>query len=313
MRLLFFGAGEFGLPTFEALRQQHDVAAVVSQPDRPAGRHRKLTPPPVAQWALDQGLPVLQRDNVNTPDFVSTIQALNVDAAVVIAFGQKLSPELIAASGRLVVNLHSSLLPRYRGAAPINWAVLNGDEESGVSVISLAQQMDAGLIYAQRRTSIDPLETAGQLHDRLALMGPDVIAQVLDDLQAGTLAGEPQDASLATRAPKLSKADSPIDFTLSAKQVRNRIHGLTPWPGATAAWHRQGQDQPQQLMIRRVRVVDESSPQTRPGLVKADGVVACGQGEIRLLEVQLPGKRIMTLEEFIRGNPLLPGDHLQQG
>lgn len=313
MRLLFFGAGEFGLPTFEALRQQHEVVAVISQPDRPAGRNRKLTPPPVAQWALDHGLPVLQRDNVNTPDFVQTISDLKPDAAVVIAFGQKLSPELIAASGQLVVNLHSSLLPKYRGAAPINWAVLNGDAESGVSVISLAQQMDAGLIYAQRRTPIDPLETVGELHDRLALMGPEVIAQVLADLQAGTLAGEPQDASLATRAPKLSKANSPIDFSRSAMEVRNQIHGLTPWPGATALWQRQGHETPGPLMIRRVRVVNESSPQTQPGLVKADGVVACGQGEIRLLEVQQPGKRIMSFEEFIRGNPLLPGDRLLQG
>lgn len=310
MRLIFFGAGEFGVPTFSQLHHEHQVVALVSQPDRPAGRKRKLTPTPAAQWAQDQGIDCLKTDNVNTSEFVAQIAAFNADVAVVIAFGQKLSPELIAGAGRLVVNLHSSLLPRYRGAAPINWAIINGDSQTGVSVIALAQQMDAGLIYAQITTPIDPLETAGELHDRLANLGPQAVGKVLDDLKQNTLVGIAQDPALATRAPKLSKADSVIDFGLPAVVVRNRIHGLTPWPGVKTNWHRTGHDEPQQLFLRRVKVRSEKAATALPGTVLGDGSIACGEGSIELLEVQMPGKRVMHIDEFTRGNPMLSGEKL---
>jgi methionyl-tRNA formyltransferase len=309
MRLLLLGAGEFGVPTFEFLRQHHEVTGLISQPDRPAGRRRQLTPAPAAQWAADHDIPVFKTDDVNTPEFVARVQALEAKAGVVIAFGQKLSPELIAAAGReLVVNLHSSLLPAFRGAAPINWAILTGQTQTGVSVISLAQQMDAGLIYAQRTTAIDPLETAGELHDRLAAMGPEAVSAVLDDLAQGRLHGQAQDPALATRARKLSKADSPLDFNVTAQELRCRVHGLTPWPGASASWTRQGGEEATPLLLRRVKVHREQGKVGSPGEVLADGSIACAEGAIELLELQLPGKRVMTREAFTHGHPIQPGD-----
>ena len=216
MRLILLGSGAFGLPTFKHLHAHHDVCAVISQPDRPAGRKRQLTATPVAQWAADVGLPTFKPDDANAPQTVAQLAAYKADAAVVIAFGQKLSPLLIDALGRLVVNLHASLLPKYRGAAPINWAMIHGEQATGVSVISLAQKMDAGLIYATAQTPIDPLETAGELHDRLAALGPAVVSDVLRAFADGSLRGVPQDERLATRAPKLSKADGHVDFTQDA-------------------------------------------------------------------------------------------------
>jgi len=321
MRLIFLGSGEFGLPTLEFLHAHHEVRAVVSQPDRPAGRKRQLTPTPISQWAAQHDLTLRKTDNANVDDFVALMQDAHADAAIVIAFGQKLSPELITALGPVVVNLHASLLPKYRGAAPINWAMIEGETDAGVSVISLAQKMDAGLIYATRSTPIDPLETAGQLHDRLAALGPGVIQQVLDDVRADKLEGEPQNEGEATPAPKLKKADGWVDFTLTAEQVRCRIHGLTPWPGVTVIWRCAGEpvadagaatesiDQP--LILKRVTSQTEfNTAGAEPGMVLADAHVACGDGAIRLLEVQQPGKRVMLIDEFMRGHPLQPGDRL---
>ena len=185
MRIAFFGSGAFGLPTLEVLHAQHELVAVVTQPDRPSGRKMKLTPTPVGQWAAAQGVAVHKCEDVNTAAFVSAIAGLEVEASVVIAFGQKLSPELIAAMGRLAVNLHGSLLPAYRGAAPVQRAVMAGDATTGVSVIGLAQRMDAGAVYAAASLDIGPTDTAGDLHDRLAELGPAAVMSVLEKLEAG--------------------------------------------------------------------------------------------------------------------------------
>lgn len=312
MRLLFFGAGAFGLPTFERLREAHEVAAVVSQPDKPAGRKRVLTPTPIAHWALERDLPVLRSAVVNTPGFVEEVERFGAEASVVIAFGQKLSPELIAAMGRLSVNLHSSLLPRYRGAAPINWAMINGDDETGVSVIGLAQTMDAGEIYARTATPIDPNETAGELHDRLAQMGPELVMKVLDDLQGDTLNPLSQDHSQATRAPKLKKTDGTVGFDKAAAFVRARVHGLTPWPGCKVRWLRSDGTPASRdpLTLKRVRQHPDHVHPSVPGTVMADGKVACKTGAVELVELQLPGKRVMTLAEFQQGHEFKPGDRL---
>lgn len=310
MKLIFLGSGEFGVPTLSHLCDHHEVQAVVSQPDKPAGRKRKLTPTPVSQFAIDRDLMLHRTDNANDAAFVESMKQTPADVAVVIAFGQKLSPEFIGALAPVVVNLHSSLLPKYRGAAPINWAMIEGDVETGVSVIGLAQKMDAGLIYATATTAIDPLETVGELHDRLSLLGPDIIEQVLRDVAAGTLKGEAQNDAEATRAPKLKKADGWVDFSMSAERVRARIHGLTPWPGVTVTWRRgDGSEHPLKL-CRVASEMDASAGGVEPGSVLADARVACGDGVLRLLEVQVPGKRVMTIDEFTRGHVLEPGDQL---
>ncbi len=318
MRLVFFGSGEFGLPSFAHLARGHEVAAVVSQPDRPAGRRRQLTPTPVAAWAQTQGIDPHRVEDVNTDPFVDGIAALRADAAVVIAFGQKLSDRLIGGAGRLVVNLHASLLPRFRGAAPINHAILAGDAQTGVSVISLASRMDAGLIYAQAQTPIGPAETAGELHDRLALLGPAVLEQVLADFAAGHLVGRPQDESRATRAPKLSRADGGVDFTRPAAEVAARIRGLSPWPGVTVQWRSEDHPCPPVALKLLRAVAGPASGRTgpdapAPGMVMdiGDGLrVAAGDGTVDILELQPPGKRPMAADAFCRGHGMRVGDRL---
>ncbi|MCE9589014.1 MAG: methionyl-tRNA formyltransferase [Planctomycetes bacterium] len=310
MRLLFLGSGEFGLPTLQHLCTRHEVAAVISQPDREAGRHRRLTPTPIAKWAAENGLAVLKSGDVNAPDFIAQVKALGAEASIVIAFGQKLSEPLIAAMGNPVVNLHGSLLPRWRGAAPVNWAILGGDRRSGVSVISLAQRMDAGLIYAQSSLDIDPNETAGELHDRLAALGPDAVGRVLDDAAAGRLKGETQDESLATRARKLSKADGTIDWSATAEEIRRRVHGLTPWPGVKVTWFRAADGAEQPLAILRVRAEQGTNQDADPGTVLEGGRVAAGDGVVKLVEVQPPGGVAMSIADFTRGHRMRAGDRV---
>ena len=242
----------------------------------------------------------LKPEDANDAAFVESIRQLEADAGVVIAFGQKLSEALIAAAGEAAFNLHASLLPRLRGAAPINWAVIRGERQTGVSVISLAQRMDAGLIYGQSATPIDPGQTAGELHDRLAKLGPPLVGQVLDDLAAGTLEAKVQDESHVSRAPKLSRSDGHVDFAAAAEQVRNRIHGLTPWPGVQVNWNCASTGRSQPLRLRRVQAEPGAAHDAAPGELVAPDCVAVGDGVVRLLELQLPGGRVMAIDDFVK-------------
>ncbi len=309
LRLIFFGSGAFGLPTLESLHAHHDVVTIVSQPDRPAGRKRKLTPTPVAAWAIEHDLPLIRADDINTDDHVQQLRDLQADMAIVIAFGQKLSPPIVEAGGKLMVNLHGSLLPKYRGAAPINWAVINGERETGVSVIGIAQRMDAGPVYAEARTPIDPTQTAGELHDRLATLGPDAMTKVIAEFIADALRPGEQDESQATRAPKLSRADANVDFTADAAAVANRINGLSPWPGVMVTWQRQD-DGEMQLGLCRARPAPDHSHDAEPGTILPGNLIATGGGAVHLLDVQPPGKRVMTLRQFVNGHPVHPGERL---
>lgn len=299
MRLIYFGSGEFGLPTLRRLASEHDVALVVSQPDRPAGRHRALSPTPIAEFAASLRLPVLKPEIVNQSEVVRQIQEKAADAFVVIAFGQKLSPALL--NETFAINLHASLLPKYRGAAPIQWAVINGERETGVSVIGLADRMDAGPIFAQASTTIDPNETAGELHDRLATLGPQAVQEVLARHAQGSIIPQYQDERLATKAPKLSKSDGTVRFDQPAADVRNRVRGLTPWPGCTI------RTDGLTLRLTRVQMCDEQSQHDVPGLVLDDLSIACATGAIRLVEVQPPGGRLMSIQEYRNGHSMVAG------
>ncbi len=299
MRLVYFGSGAFGRPAFDALCAHHDVVLAVTQPDRPAGRKRRLTPPPIADAAVAHDVPRFAPENVNTDDATARIHDADADAFVVIAYGQKLSARLLGET--FAINLHGSLLPRWRGAAPINWAILDGDRTTGVTVITLAQRMDAGLMLAKAEVEIDPMETAGELHDRLATLGPQAVTGVLDDFAADRLHGETQDESLATHARKLTKADGRLTFDHDAAWVRRRVHGLTPWPGCTVAFDGRA------VKILRVDVVDADRAAGPPGEVTADGGVACASGVVRLLEVQPAGGRPMSFDDFVRGAGVEPG------
>jgi len=311
MRILFFGSGEFGLPTLQRLCAEHEVLAVVTQPDRPAGRKQKLTPTPIARWAQANALTVHKAADVNTDAFVKQVAGDQPDASVVIAFGQKLSPALVEAMGRLAVNLHASLLPKFRGAAPINWAMIRGEARTGVSVIGLAQRMDAGPIYATDALDIDPEETAGELHDRLAKLGPDAVCRVLDDLARDTLDPLEQDEAQATKAPKLRKADGTVDFSLPADAVRCRVHGLTPWPGCRVRWRQADGGDGGMLMLRRVRAGEPRPQGLEPGTVGEGGAVAAADAWVQLREVQAPGGKPMPIDAFLRGHALQAGDRLE--
>lgn len=297
--VVFFGSGAFGVPTLARLAAEHDLLLIVTQPDRPAGRSQRPTPTPAALWAGENvpGVPVLKPENVNDPGIVERIRAAGDAAFIVIAFGQKLGPALL--DGRFAINLHASLLPRWRGAAPINRAVLAGDEVTGNSVITLADRMDAGRILGQSHRSIDPMLTAGELHDLLAGDGPALVMDVLARRAAGTLTPREQDPSLVTQAPKLSKDDGWVDFGAGAEECRRRVHGLTPWPGVTVRFRDEA------VKLLRVAAVGAvGSERAAPGTVldAEAGIVACGSGtRLRLLEVQPAGGRAMPWADFARG------------
>ena len=299
MRIVFLGSGAFGVPTLEALARHHEVVAVVSQPDKPAGRGKVLTPTPIAQRAVELGVPVvLKPADVNEPGVRDAVRAHAADAWVVIAFGQKLSRELL--DGVFAVNLHGSLLPAYRGAAPIQRAVMDGCAETGVSVISLAERMDAGLVYATRARAIGPRETSDEVHDALALLGPEVIEDVLARHAAGTLVGATQDESRATRARKLSKAEATVDLAaLDAREARARINGLNAWPGCSVVIG--------DVPVKLLRVEECPGPAGDAGFLAADGRVSVRTGAIRILEIQPIGGRPMAIGEFLNGRPKLVG------
>lgn len=299
MRVVFFGSGAFGLPTLRALAQSHEVIAVVSQPDKPAGRGGRLTPTPVSQWAMEHAptVPLLRPENVNEASVVSTLRAHSADAFVVIAFGQKMGRGLLA--DMFSINLHASLLPRWRGAAPINHAILAGDLVTGNSVITLADRMDAGLVLGKSEREITPGMTAGDLHDLLADDGPGLVLQVLDRHARHTLTPLTQDESLVTKAGKLSRADANVDVGRSAFVCARRINGLSPWPGVTVSIAG--------IQVRLLRAREEHGEFARAeaGVVTdpREGIVACGDGRdrFRIVDVQPSGGRSMAWAEFARG------------
>lgn len=308
MRIIFFGSGAFGVPTLEYLARAHEILGIISQPDRPAGRGTALTPTPVSAWALEHApaMPLYRPESINDTEWTDRVRAHGADAWVVIAYGQKLSKRLLA--DRFAINLHASLLPRWRGAAPINAAILAGDPETGNSVITLADRMDAGLVLGRSSRPIDPQWTAGELHDLLAADGPALVEDVLAGHESGSRAAEVQDESLVTIAPKLGRADAWVDFGAVADEVRRRVHGLTPWPGVAVGVG------DTEVRVLRVKVGgfdhetgDESA---EPGaLLDAQaGLVRCGEGTVlRVLDVQPAGKRPMPWSAFVNGRRVETG------
>lgn len=302
MKIVYFGSGAFGLPTLDALVRAHEVVAVVTQPDRRAGRGGEPAPTPVAARVRGLGVPVIKPERVNEPGVCAQIRSFEADAWVVIAFGQKLPPTLLA--DRFAINLHASLLPRWRGAAPIHAAIVAGDAETGNSVITLADRMDAGLVLGRTRRAIEPTQTAGDLHDLLARDGEPVVLEVLSRHISGDLEPESQDESQATPAPKLSKADGWVDFSDHADRCRCRINGLSPWPGVVVGWR----GEPLKILRADSQPAGGVGP---PGTITAGGLVSCGGGSsLRLIEVQPAGRRVMEWQDFARGRSIEAGEAL---
>lgn len=303
MRLVLFGSGEFGLPTFEALAREHEIRLVVTQPDRAAGRGGKITPTAVGAWAEANlgGVEIIKAERVNEESVRERIRGESASAWVVIAFGQKLGRRLV--EGRFAINLHGSLLPRWRGAAPIHHAILAGDRVSGVSVITIADRMDAGEVLGCAEMEVPACMTAGELHDALARLGPGVVLRVLRDFEAGRLSRTPQDETRVTMAPRLTRADAWVDWSQEAEACRRRINGLSPWPGVSVDLSGV------RLRLLRAEVV-AGRRDAPPGTVldARAGHVACGGGTmLRLLEVQPAGGRAMSWEEFANGHRVEAG------
>jgi methionyl-tRNA formyltransferase len=302
MRIIFTGSGEFGLPTLARLLEaSQEIVAVCTQPDRPAGRGRKLMPMPIAQFALDRALPLIR-----TPD-INAERLPPADLMVVIAFGQKIAPAAVDHPRLGSVNLHASLLPKLRGAAPINWAILRGETQTGNSVIRLAQKMDAGAILAQSRASIGELETAGELHDRLAKDGASLVLAVSEQLSGGTARPSPQDNAQATLAPKLDRQTATIDWNLPAIEIARRIRAFFPWPACRVRLLDAAGKECGRFTLVRARPTADEGPRWQPGEIIIGGAIACGSQAVEIIEVQPDGKRSMLLSDYRRGNPWMPG------
>ncbi len=310
MRIVFVGSGAFAVPTLKWLAQSgHEVPLVITQPARGAGRGRRTARTPVAAMAGELGLEVLATEDINAPDALSEIRSLDARLALMIAFGQKLGPDMLASTPGGVINLHASLLPKYRGAAPINWAIVRGEEKTGCTVFRVNERMDAGPILVTRWTTIKPEETAGELHDRLAGVGVDAVQAALDLYAADALPeGTPQDDREATKAMKLKKTDGRVRFDRSARDVANHICGMTPWPGASVTFEA-NDGRWETVQLNRARPAEDTSiPSIEPGTIDERLFVAVKDGFIELLEIKPSSGRIMPWQDYVNGRHVAKGD-----
>jgi len=318
MRLVMFGSGPFAVPTFRALFDTpHSVVGLVTQPLRIVRGKPAGTPSQLRVEAERRGLPILDPADINAADSRAALAAFGADLFVVADYGQILSPETLAVPPRGSINLHGSLLPKYRGAAPINWAVFHGEPVVGVSVIGVTPKVDAGGVYAQASIDVAPGETALDLETRLAALGAPVVCQVIDQIERGEAKPLPQDMAAATRARRLRKTDGIIDWSKSATEIENQWRALQPWPGCYTYWLRQ-EGEPLRMILGRLRAIDSSSAGGAvPGeVVPADGAdlcVATGEGLIKIENVQPAGRQMMAAADFLRGHPVRPGERLGPG
>ncbi len=300
MRVVFMGTPDIAATCLKKiLADGFQVVGVYTQPDRPKGRGMKMVASPVKEVALAAGIEVYQPENFRDPATVEQLRALRPDVCAVVAYGRILPQSVLDVPGRGCINIHASVLPEYRGSAPYQWAVLDGRTETGVTAMYLTREMDAGDVIDVARTPIGPDETAGELLDRLAVLGADILSKTLRRFQAGPVAGTPQDHSAATYAPMLDKTMCPIDWTKTARQVHDHVRGLHPWPVATA------QIQGKPFKIHATAVVEgQGQPGQILGLTKTGLVVACGQGAIEIRSLQAEGGKRMAAPDYFRGHPL---------
>lgn len=305
-------SGAFAVPTLRWLNEsEHEVALVVTQPARGSGRGQKITPTPVAEMARELAMQVVEAENVNSPEVLERLIACDARLGLVIAFGQKLGAELLDLMPGGCINLHASLLPKYRGAAPINWAIVEGEEKTGCTVFRIVERMDAGPILSSKWTYIKAEETAGQLHDRLAGIGVDAVETALKLFDDGqNPEGTHQDNALASKAPKLKKDDGLISFDRPISVVLNHICGMTPWPGARATFRgAAGQDEGVTIVSARPSELP-GKPTDAPGTLDGRLYVAAADGYIEILEIKPAGSRTMKWPEFVNGRHVKAGDAL---
>ncbi|MBU1260807.1 MAG: methionyl-tRNA formyltransferase [Planctomycetes bacterium] len=310
MRIVYCGCGRFGIDSLNALKaSSHQFVHIITHPEKQAGRGRKLRANDIAQWAGQNNVSLTTVEDINSSQGVELVKKLGPDLLVVIAFGQKISAEIIGIPPKGAINVHGSLLPKYRGAAPINWALINGETETGISIITLAQKMDAGEILAQDKINIADDNSADIVHDALAKLAAPLLIETIDKIQAGTAVYAKQDNSKATSAPKLKKSDGIIDFNQSARAVHNKVRGLWPWPGATACFVSAGNNKKYPVTISRTKVAEEKGKHDKAGLVNAQFDIDCGTGNLKILELKPHGGKIMDFKSFLNGRASGDGDY----
>lgn len=335
MRLIVMGTGPFAVPMLRAMYDgPHQVVALVTQPPRPAHRRGEEPVNPMRALAHEHGTPVLDPENVNTPDAQAQLAALRPDLLLVADYGQILAPATLAVAKHGGINAHASLLPKYRGAAPINWAIYQGEEETGVTLIHMTPRLDAGPCIAQATTPIGLEETAADVEPRLARLAAELVRQAVARIATGEpIDGIPQDSALATRARRLRKSDGIVDWTRTADQIKNQVRALEPWPKTYTFWRRAGAA-PLRLILGRVEVVTTIRFDVPPGTVivaqsggiipvrpeeeedlpirlpRSEGelIIATGHRGLAILSLQPAGKRLMQVDEFLRGHPVRTGD-----
>ena len=311
VNLIFMGTAELSCASLAALLAdaRFRVAAVVTQPDKPKGRNLAPQPSPVKVLALQSQVPVLQPQRARDETFLAQLQSFAPDLIIVVAYGQILPPAILDLPRHGCLNVHTSLLPKYRGAAPIQWAIANGDSETGVTIMKMDPGLDTGPILSQRRTPIDSGDDSQSLHDRLARLGADLLVQTIPGYLAGDLLPQPQPATGSTYAAKINKEDGRIIWSQPARQIWNRFRAFTPWPGAFTFYG--AQDKAVLLKIRGARVVERPGV---PGEILQAGregiIVGCGQQALQITDLQREGGRALTAREFLAGHPLRVGEKL---
>ncbi len=319
MRLVMMGTGTFAEPTFEALLSgPHPVIGLVTQPDRAAGQERgstRQTGKGMKAIAQEKGIPVYQPESINTQEGVARLKEWQAELLVVAAYGQILSKDVLEAAPRGGINVHASLLPKYRGAAPVAWAIYHGETRTGVTIIRMTTGLDAGDMLAQEAMDILPDETAGELETRLAPLGARLAFRVIDQIAMGTAQGVKQDKSQVTKAPKLKKEDGLIDWTRGAEQVCNQIRAMQPWPTAYTYYHREGKP-PTRIIVNKALAPEfqDSTSRPLPGTLRVTtGAVSllawAGDSPVLIEELQPASKKRMSIAEFLRGHPIKEGDH----
>lgn len=303
MKIVFMGTPDFAVPSLKALVEAgHEVCGVFTQPDKPKNRGMKLQAPPVKEYAITQGIPVFQPLKMRDGEALAILKELSPELIVVAAYGKILPVDILELPLKGCINVHSSLLPKYRGSAPINWVILNGEDETGVSIQYMAEGVDTGDVIASAHTAIAIDENAQQLYNRLAAMGAELITRVVADIEQGTVAATPQDHALASHAPMLSKELSPIDWARSARQIHDQVRGLFPWPSAIA------EIDGIRCKILCTKICEESTGKAPGTFVQADkkGLkVACGNGTVlEIVELQPDGKKGMAATAFLLGHPI---------
>ncbi len=307
------GTGPFAVPAFEALlASRHEVAALVTQPVRGSARRGKPPPQPMREVAHRVGLPIFDPERINRIVARQPLVEMAADVLVVADYGQILNANTLALGRLGGLNIHASLLPRYRGAAPIHWAIYHGEPETGVSILQMTPELDGGPVLAQRAVPLGDHETTASIEPRLAELGATLMVEVLDRLEhEGPFPGVPQDPALASKAPILRKEHGQMDWSRSAGDLRNQVRAFTPWPKSFTFWHRPGSE-PSRLIVDAAQVVESDEP-AQPGTILAVDdrlLVACGQNALDLLSVQPAGKRVMAASEFLRGHPVQVGQRL---